>query len=697
MKLNCPSLSFSLLCLVLTPSMAWQPNPRELDSAINSGEFAPYLTNATNWLAKKVPADPSGITQPALATLLKQPVVETVLMQRTILAKLGPDKAAAFSRADVPGKNFLTWLLKDANAMREYLIATTPLSIPVREDNSHGLSTEVLNRWKALWASDPDSNAGIYLRLALATAIRPPGTGSRGAGQQAKPSDPMVRYNYFKAAHKKGELFPSFNKLTAWEMQHVVCSGASEADLTWGRQMINTWRPDYRIGEKVVDTTSCIWRRNSPVPLVDYKAIADGGGKCGPRSSWSVFICQAFGIPAIGVGQPAHACVAYKPFDRTWQVAYGKGWDASRLEGMGGREFLASVEARERPEIFAATEQIRWLALAVPAKQPHANALLETAKLIAKSAKGGNHDFSASEKAGEADSDGGAIVTAKASAATRPEPPAKVAPGVIHVQGTSYFNTGGITVWGGEPRVAVLDSWDGGKQLHFNQGMASAWVGYKIDVPATGIYEMSMKVSAINSGQNFSVRSFGAMAKVKNATASAVWHNDVKGLGPLLAVDNDPSTRWAVNFGIDSAWIDLDLGEPTTINTMMMDERAYGKVSKYKVEYKNGAAWQMLFEGTTIGSDFVKDFPPVKATNVRLTTLDCSGNTGGPTFWDISVGSTKDGHAFVPLPCTNGLWQQTKPFDIRLAKGSQTLWIIAGYQRGVSMKSFDLKLKSRQG
>ena len=39
--------------------------------------------------------------------------------------------------------------------------------------------------------------------------------------------------------------------------------------------------------------------------------------------------------------------------------------------------------------------------------------------------------------------------------------------------------TGGITVWGGEPRVSVQNSYGGGKQIFFSQGMASCWVGYK--------------------------------------------------------------------------------------------------------------------------------------------------------------------------------------------------------------------------
>jgi hypothetical protein len=111
-----------------------------------------------------------------------------------------------------------------------------------------------------------------------------------------------------------------------WEYQKVVQSGASNEDLTWARAMINTWRPDLRVNELVVNSTSEVWRRNSPHPYTDYKSVLSGGGKCGPRSSWSVMICQAFGIPAIGVGQPAHACVAYKAANPMTEPQPGSAW-----------------------------------------------------------------------------------------------------------------------------------------------------------------------------------------------------------------------------------------------------------------------------------------------------------------------------------------------------------------------------------
>ena len=126
----------------------------------------------------------------------------------------------------------------------------------------------------------------------------------------------------------------------------------------------------------------------------------------------------------------------------------------------------------------------------------------------------------------------------------------------------------------------------------------------------------------------------------------------------------------------------------------MIDERAWNRVSKFRVEYKDGNDWKTIFEGTNIGIDFFKDFSPVTAQNVRLNILDA--RQPAPTIWEFSVGTVQDGRAWIHLPCTHGLWQVTQPVDISLAKGAQTIWIFAPFQRGVTFKWFELKLKSKE-
>ena len=125
---------------------------------------------------------------------------------------------------------------------------------------------------------------------------------------------------------------------------------------------------------------------------------------------------------------------------------------------------------------------------------------------------------------------------------------------------------------------------------------------------------------------------------------------------------------------------------------MQIDERFFNRVSTFRVEYKSGNDWKTLFEDKNIGIAYEKDFPPVTAQFVRLHTLDGYG-IGGPTIWEFSVGTVKNGTAWLNLPCTYGLWETTKPVDIRLVKGDQTIWFFAPFQRGVTLKSFTLKPK----
>jgi hypothetical protein len=237
---------------------AWEPHAAELDSAIQSGDFAGYLTHATAWLNQKAPATPNGT---ALEALLKDPVFLATLDQRQLISKTGADKLGAFAKADPAHRAFLAWLLKNTSAMELYLEGVVPIGLAAREANAYTLDTAALEIWKRILDADPDARHDLYLKLAIATAIAPPGSVKIGAGGAAAPADPVVRYKYCKTAHQNKELFPSFDHLTVWEYTKIVSSGASDADLTWARDMVNTFQPSLRADEMVVNSTSFVWRR----------------------------------------------------------------------------------------------------------------------------------------------------------------------------------------------------------------------------------------------------------------------------------------------------------------------------------------------------------------------------------------------------------------------------------------------------
>ena len=65
----------------------------------------------------------------------------------------------------------------------------------------------------------------------------------------------------------------------------------------------------------------------------------------------------------------------------------------------------------------------------------------------------------------------------------------------------AFSQTGGKISWGGQkPHVLVHES-GGGKQVYFQQQMREQWVNYLIDVPAAGLYQITMAAACINVDQ----------------------------------------------------------------------------------------------------------------------------------------------------------------------------------------------------
>ena len=680
-------LACCLASLIAPPAArAWEPNAKDREAAIDSGDLSDYIEKLTTWLQAKVPAEPAAITRDVLQNLLRDEAFVNALVERQLLVKVWerPD-LVTYAAADPKNRAFVSWLMANGRIMDEFLLTRTPTDMHGRNDNSWSINTGMLDAWRTIQEAHPESKQGLYLRLAMATVLRPPGSGNQGAGQSKEPGTPLSRFEHYMAAHKNGELVPSFDMLSAWELTQVVSSNASDKDLGWARQAVLTWNPDYYRQENIVALGSQMKYQGSQIPYNSMSCLLAGGGKCGPRSSFGVFINQAFGIPAMGVGQPGHAAVCYRDKHGNWQVAMGKGWHVSKVSdrgGMSGGEFLERTKERKM-STFAHVEHLRWLAALLPDK-PRKDAIMAVVPNVSE----GDYDVLSGLR-----SELPAKPAVAEKPAAKPAPKVEVAPGVIHVEAGDFYDMGGLGGYGAP--AAAIDSYTGGKQMHFGALIQTAWVGYKIKVPKTGIYELTAQVSVVNWGQRLYARSFGAMHPVKSATATDVFGNNTKDLGPQMATDHSLGTRWAMNLGKEQGTLELDLGEPKPISKMIIDERSWDRVSGFRVDYKDGDEWKLLFEGRDIG-DFKKEFPQVTTQYVRLVLLDGKAPAGGPTIWDVSVGDVFDGHGWIEAEWsaeTAGLWQSTKPIEMRLVEGEQTFWICVPGQRGMSLKSFDLKPK----
>jgi hypothetical protein len=480
----------SILLLFLTFSGVLRAAGLPADFVTEQPKLQAVLTGRVSTLAIQGSAD--------LREFESEAGVGLTLLRYQLLRKVGASVLQDF-RKDRAQEAFLVWLWDNPSALHLFLEGATPLGLTQRDEDKALIKAETLALWSQLWNADPESREGLFLRLAIATALLPPGQGNHGAGQQVPPPDPAKRYQHFKQAFLAKELYPSFPHHSVWEYMQVVSSPASDADLAWTRQVVNTWRPDLRAKEQVVKTVSEVKYGNSPHPYGDYKDVLNGGGKCGPRSSWGVMVCQAFGIPAVGVGQPGHACVAFKTAypetqpqpGNSWKVDYGAGWEKSRIYGLSGPDFLQAIASRSRSAEFTRIERLRWLAAAVTGsvsadKLASLKALLATQMKDLRLAK---PVFGEGDNAAEAEREPAtkpaAPVATKAAAS-------RVGAGIVAIPATAFSKLGG---------ARVHESTGGGRQVYFEKNAPNTWAEYPLEISKAGKYLVILQAATPNTGQ----------------------------------------------------------------------------------------------------------------------------------------------------------------------------------------------------
>ena len=123
-----------------------------------------------------------------------------------------------------------------------------------------------------------------------------------------------------------------------------------------------------------------------------------------------------------------------------------------------------------------------------------------------------------------------------------------------------------------------------------------------------------------------------SLTRGKQATASNIYMH-MKEVGAAMAVDGDGATRWATDADVTSAWLEVDLGGPTTFSRALIQE-AYDRVQEFELQYEVGDEWRTFARGTTLGADFVTRFAPVTARVVRLNIVK---SIGGPTISEFQL------------------------------------------------------------
>ncbi len=162
--------------------------------------------------------------------------------------------------------------------------------------------------------------------------------------------------------------------------------------------------------------------------------------------------------------------------------------------------------------------------------------------------------------------------------------------------------------------------------------------GITLTVPAAGSQDADtvVKLTLDGSAQEIpavDVTRPGVIKPNMKATASHVYRRD-PAHGPGKAIDGDEETRWATDGGTKQAWLEVDLGQPVTFDSVEIDEAYAGRVRSFELQCQEGEQWKTFYRGSTLGEQFSAKFDPVAAQRVRLNVLDA---TDGPTITEFQL------------------------------------------------------------
>jgi hypothetical protein len=106
----------------------------------------------------------------------------------------------------------------------------------------------------------------------------------------------------------------------------------------------------------------------------------------------------------------------------------------------------------------------------------------------------------------------------------------------------------------------------------------------------------------------------------KPAAASSVYHKP--GYEPDKAFDGDPTTRWSMDSGQGTGWLEVDLGKPTAVSRVVIQEQSYPQTTRFAVEaQKADGSWKTLAEGGAIGAFKELNITPTTSRKFRVRII----------------------------------------------------------------------------
>ena len=287
-------------------------------TAARAGNLEQYVTTLAETLDDAI----KGKTGKVASKFATSDSGTLALLQWRLLARIGATDRAALGTQH---PNEMAWLLSSREALEMFLSSGDV------QDNRWGEATRVLCTLAAKDASimDERSSDDLPIRLAIATAL----VFSTPVKCMADGSDidPVKRYQSYLAWDREGLLFSSFHELNAWELRYVVGSWSTDEDLVWARANI---KPELKLREKVGDGAHMLAYNGANKSGVSVQAGAkfydnkpmtmaimlEYGGVCGAISRFGTSMSQAFGVPAMPIGQPGHCAFVWQKSPHSWSI-----------------------------------------------------------------------------------------------------------------------------------------------------------------------------------------------------------------------------------------------------------------------------------------------------------------------------------------------------------------------------------------
>jgi chemotaxis protein histidine kinase CheA len=441
----------------------------------------------------------------ALVSVIGSDKLDAKTVKANVITHATPQGLAAFAEKGAAEKAAVTQLLADDKLMKEMLVAGGA---------RYGKYGEAMKIYTEIQKASPKAKSDLFQRLALATSLEHANpiaqNNDKALTDAPKIIDPVKRYLHYEKAYLDGDLDAAFKDLSAWEYRFVINCDAPDEIITWGRKMLQTYRPDH------IYLADYGWRYvasvKTEVPygsenvkydldtLHQYQNIAKNAGICGRRAFFGRFMLRSFGIPTWGVTQKAHAALSHWT-PKGWVVNLGAGyahswWDRDDVS-LSGNQFLLETQAREHTDEYLKVLRAEWIGriLGEPAYNERKKiaggfwsnlALYESRVLAAKAAALGplgQELAEANEKEQKVES----------AAVTVTEQKITVKDGMVSIPAVAGSkNTG---------KSAAMKSFrDSGMQLHALGGFKTE---YEFEAPAAGKYTLTAKVATIQEGQIF--------------------------------------------------------------------------------------------------------------------------------------------------------------------------------------------------